>query len=138
MIEIVLDVPIQLPTGNDLSGRHWSARWRMREEWRHAVWALALEQGIREPRYARVEVLVERHAWRPIRDYDNLYAGFKAAGDSLVAAGLLLDDSTNVITSLKIVQVKAPKGTRRTVLRLRRVGSNFPTSAPAPPVQSPA
>lgn len=140
MTEIVLDVPLKLESGNALSGYHWRKRHRMKRDW-----TLALMAATRQARvvvtFARVAIVVERHAPRSV-DPDNCVSALKPVLDALVGLGVLIDDRAEVVTSLTVVQVKAPRGQERTVIRLRPAApaseSSCPTSAPARPAHSPA
>lgn len=138
MTEVVLEVPMRTPSGNQLSGRHWSERARMRKLWEKELWVAMAVAGLRRPAYRRVELTIERYAAQPIKDADNYAAGCKPVLDAMVHIGLLLDDSSAVIASLRLVQFASKRKEERTVFRIRALDpasteSSSPTSAPAPP-----
>jgi Holliday junction resolvase RusA-like endonuclease len=116
------------PSGNQLSGYHWRRRHRMKRDWQWLVLAAMGSAGVGE-QLGRFHVTVERHAARPIKDLDNVIAGLKPVLDGMVAAGLLVDDSSDYVVSLEVVQVKCPKVAQRTIIRLRPAATTPPGSS---------
>jgi hypothetical protein len=139
-MEIVLEIPIRTPSGNQLSGYHWRKRHRMKRDWYYCLLAAMRTAGV-GPQTGAFDLAFERHAARNI-DVDNAVAGLKAVIDAMVQAGLLVDDRPEYVRSITVKQAKAAKAAERTVIRMRPClppsQSSCPTSAPAPPAQSPA
>lgn len=129
---MILVVPLRTPSGNQLSGRHWRTRVKLRK-----LWALAIRVAMTQakvygrPEFRRVRVTFVREAALPIKDTDNAYAGLKPVLDAMVEIGLLLDDSQAVVEELVLRQVKAPRAAERTVIELEDLrappGSSSPT-----------
>jgi hypothetical protein len=138
MTEVVLEVPFRTPSGNQLSGRHWSTRWLMRQMWAKALWAAMCVAGVRAAGYRRVDLTIERHAASRIKDYDNAVSGLKGVLDAMVEVGIIADDGTTVIMGMRFEQFRSKRNAERTVIRIRVLdpapsGSSSPTSAPAAP-----
>lgn len=114
------------PSTNDLNRKVAQARWRERREWRAAAeqeaWAAKLvwEEIIRrkwQP-LARADLIVtfvlpdrRRHDW------DNLCSTVKPQLDGIVDAGILLDDSIEVLRSVQ-TKYRVQKGVTATTFDL--------------------
>lgn len=102
---LVVIVPGRPPGANDLIRMgHWRIG-KVRAQWKETTMlAVADAQSVRtEPwrplRKATVEILW-RCRYRRRRDFDNLVSGIKPLLDGLVAAGVIEDDSSDVLVSL--------------------------------------
>lgn len=116
---IELGVPWRTPSGNQLSGYHWSKRARYRRQWELGLRASMLRNQLYGcPEFARVKLLFIREAATPIKDADNAYAGLKPVLDAMVSIGLLLDDGRAVIEELRIEQVKCRRNAERTLIQI--------------------
>lgn len=125
---IELTVPLRTPSGNNLSGYHWSKRVRLRQDWQLMLRvALNAQRHFGELRLARVKLEVVRHAAVLIRDHDNLVAGLKPVLDAMVQVGLLVDDGREVIAQLEVRQAKCARKLEHTTLRIEPL-------APAPAI----
>ncbi len=87
------------------AGNRWQ-RADMVKQWRDAFHWLA--KGQKTPRFNTVDVIVDIRMKRPLADTGNAYGSVKAAIDGLVDAGVLPDDTPDVIRSLCM---KAPQPT---------------------------
>ena len=100
-------IPGRPPTAN--ARRHWRSIARDNVVWKEAAIIVAEHaralwenrHGLRwHPlRMAKVEVIFGLHT-HAHRDWDNLVCSIKPELDGIVAAGLLVDDSTDVIASI--------------------------------------
>lgn len=117
MIVLTIDEPI--PSENQTRWAHWSKKSALRKRWGWLVKAALLNGKVTErPKYARAKVTIERHGARRL-DADNARAGAKVLMDSLVAEGLILDDSPAVIGEPEIKQFTGRA--RKTVVRIEGV-----------------
>jgi Holliday junction resolvase RusA-like endonuclease len=124
-VEIV--VPGRPPTLN--ARRHWRAIAKDNENWKAVATADALDarkgweskHGLRwRPlRTARLTVtfIVPDHRRR---DWDNLISTMKPELDGFVAAGILVDDSTDVISFIRF-EVEYEKGVSATRVRIEEL-----------------
>jgi Holliday junction resolvase RusA-like endonuclease len=103
-----LEIPGLPPLQSAGARSHWAKRWRENRDWsKRVAWATT---GQRPPRpLDRARIVCTRYS--PTEpDYDNLVASFKAAGlDALVRAGVLRDDSPEVVT-VAYAWAQAPRG----------------------------
>jgi len=74
-------------------------------EWKKQIGLAKLVSGIDgNPNYEKVDLRIQRHCVRSIRDKDNLWGGCKPIIDALVSAGILLDDTEGNIVHREIWQ----------------------------------
>lgn len=104
MTALVVLIPGRPPTPNSKGDKkHWAMHWRAMREWRETAYLLGLDLVNRErwraPERARMLVtfLVPNHQRR---DLDNLVASTKPLTDGLVDAGVLRDDSLDVLVEV--------------------------------------
>lgn len=118
---IELSIPELLPSLNRMQiGAHWSA-WRS-EKKRWNQWVLVAKHNqaklFSQPRYERARIEIDRYCVKDITDHDNATAGLKWLQDSLVAHGLIKDDSVACIGRPEIRQIRCKKGEQKTVVRI--------------------
>lgn len=104
---VVITIPGRPPNPNDYNRggggkQHWHAQRKEAERWRAAACLLAKEARpsgfvALGRAHMRVTFVVPRHGRR---DLDNLISSTKPLTDGIVDAGILVDDSTEVIVSL--------------------------------------
>ena len=112
---LTITIPGRPPTPN--SRRHWRAVHADNTKWKTVAWMSANKAvpGRRMPNIQRAAVAIEfvvpdrRH-----RDLDNLIASTKPLTDGIVAAGVLADDSSDVLVSVTY-SVRYEKGVTATV-----------------------
>lgn len=135
-------IPGRPPGGNALHRMgHWAVR-KSREQWSQLAYAVAVQE--RQYRAERgnpwetagtAEIAVEwRCKVRRRRDYDNLVSGLKPLLDGLVRAGVIRDDSTDVLRSLGPFTVTVGAGSDETVLTV--LVPEAPWDGPSPSVGS--
>lgn len=91
-----LEIPILPRLPNQLLGSHWRTRASHADKWRRIIAEqVALAGGPVEPLKRAKLTFIRRSTKRP--DHDGLVGGFKAIQDSLVRAGVLVDDTHEVI-----------------------------------------
>jgi hypothetical protein len=114
---IVLTIDEPTPSLNVLLGNHWSKRRAHRERWRWLTrQALGAAKFWERPQWRKARVSIERHGPR-ILDADNYRAGTKFLTDSLVEAGILADDTPDVIGEPELRQVLS-KTERKTIIHI--------------------
>lgn len=115
MIVLTIDKPT--PTLNRMTGRHWSHRRKMREEWAWLVkHALLRAEVFVVPHWPKARLTLERHGHN-MMDAENCRAGFKYVIDSLVAEGVITDDTPAVIGEPQLFQF-IDRQNQRTVIRI--------------------
>ncbi|WP_435199542.1 hypothetical protein [Janibacter sp. GS2] len=88
--------------------RHWSHKSQWTRALRQAAWALAKQTGIPALDSCSVELLYEPAARRR-RDDDNLFATLKPLADGLVDAGVVTDDTPDLMRkTCRIGQIRKP------------------------------
>lgn len=105
---------------NGLLREHWRKRKKRKEVWINRIDAL-IPREIREhlPIKVPVEVVYTRHCTK-FMDWDNACASFKLIGDALVHAGILSDDSPEIINKFTPTQEKCNKrDQQRTTIHIR-------------------
>jgi hypothetical protein len=113
---IVLQIPEATPSANTTLWAHWRKKHALRKRWAWLVRAAKLEAKVFDaPKYPKATVTIERHSPRML-DADNCRAGTKVLADSLVAEGLILDDSMAVIGEPVIRQIASK--TKKTVVTI--------------------
>jgi hypothetical protein len=104
---ITLEIPEATPSDNATRWAHWCKKAALRKRWAWLVKAAMLEAKVfQAPKYPKAIVTIERHGPRSL-DADNARMGAKCLMDSLVAEGLILDDSVAVIGEPVIRQIKS-------------------------------
>lgn len=92
---------------------HWSATRAKTAEWRQAFWALGVQN---RHRFGPVDITVDIRQRSPLADTGNAYGTIKAAIDGLVDAGVLSNDTPDVVRSILFrAPVKCAKGEPETV-----------------------
>ena len=101
---------------NDRPGR-WGG-YRQNKAMKESVWWAVKAQGIPPLRLhrARVRVTLLYSKKGPMRDPDNGIASFKPCVDGLVAAGVIVSDSPQVVEWLPLEQHRSEDGKRWTRL----------------------
>lgn len=118
MIVLTIDEPT--PSLNVLLGHHWNRRRKHRDRWRWLTrQALGAAKFWDRPQWRKASLTIERHGPR-ILDADNYRAGTKFLTDSLVEAGILANDTPEVIGEPALVQVLS-KTERKTVVRIEGI-----------------
>jgi Holliday junction resolvase RusA-like endonuclease len=126
-----LTIPELLPSLNRMAGAgkgHWSGWQREKKRWRDWVLVAKHNQArlFSTPKFERVRIEVDRYCYAHITDNDNLRAGLKHLLDGLVAHGILLDDTSKVIETLEIQQIKIKrKEQQKTVVRIYPLSSDI-------------
>jgi len=115
---IVVRIPGRPPTPNVTTRQVWQARGKEAAEWKalaHAIaWQTAGGMVPLERATMEVEFIVPDHRRR---DLDNLIASTKHLTDGIVLAGILVDDSSDVLRSVRY-HVTYQKGVTETVYRI--------------------
>ena len=105
-----LDLGYESPPLSMNSRMHWRAEARIKKDIRYTAWALARQAKLPT---GCAHVTVGLH-YRPKRNYrqdaDNLMPVLKAACDGLVDAGLVADDTPQLMSKLMPVIHPAEKG----------------------------
>lgn len=88
---------IGLPKSTMNANSSWRIRWAQAKKWKDLVaqnidWSLKPKEPLKK---AKVTLTRHAHGRRP--DSDNLRSGFKHVLDGLVEAGVLIDDSFEII-----------------------------------------
>lgn len=92
---------------------HWSATRARTAEWRQAFWTLGVQN---RHRFGPVDIKVHIRQRAPLADTGNAYGAIKAAIDGLVDAGVLKDDTPDIVRSITFcAPEKAAKGEPETV-----------------------
>lgn len=91
MNTIRLDIPAAVPSLNKLLTMHWSARYRLRQEWAWLLRAAILDAQAPRHTFERARVTIERSGPRKL-DHDNAVGAGKLLIDHLVKEGFLVDD----------------------------------------------
>lgn len=121
MVRVV--VPGRPPGANDLIRLgHWRIR-AVRQEWKdRTVMAVREIGGVPGAPWSRAQVGV---TWRcrlnRRRDFDNLVSGIKPLLDGLVEAGVLEDDSTDVLEILGPFRVEVGAKVDETILDIWQI-----------------
>jgi hypothetical protein len=114
MIVLTIDEPT--PSVNYAHGHHWSRKLKLRKRWAWLVKAAMLNAGLHTPpRFARARLTIERYGPRSL-DSDNFRAGTKWLQDSLVAEGIITDDTPAVIGEPVLRQFVGKE--RKTIVRV--------------------
>lgn len=85
---------------------HWAQARKDTAEWRQAFFVLGRQQ--RDARFTRVTVTVETVMKGRLADTGNTYPAAKAALDGLVDAGVLPDDTPDVVRALTFLAPRRP------------------------------
>ena len=117
--EIAFDV-LGLPPGLNGTHGHWRTAAGERKKWRelgawHAKKAWLKAGG--GPPWSPVWIVVTRLSERPM-DFDNRVAAAKPLVDSLVDAGIIPDDTDDVIVDRAYRWERAPRGQGRTRIEI--------------------
>lgn len=94
-------LPPGLNGSNGLMRMHWAKLTQLKAKW---AWLIKAQKPKKHKR--PVVVTYTRISTHPM-DLDNVAGSFKLIGDSLVGAGVLPDDSPDVITQLNVSWEKA-------------------------------
>ena len=129
MRSLEVRVPGRPPGANDLIRMgHWKvgtvrARWKATtlEVSTQAIAASPWAEGWEPIQRATVQVLW-RCKTRRRRDFDNLISGLKPLLDGLVAAGVLEDDSTEIVTAIGPLLVETGSPVDETVIVVTEEG----------------
>ena len=106
-MQLTVVIPGRPPNPNDYNrsgsgAQHWAQQRAVAKRWRTA--AARLGQAAKPPGWVALGrarlVVTFVVATRARRDLDNLVSSTKPLTDGLVDAGLLVDDSTNVLTEV--------------------------------------
>lgn len=117
---IILQIDKPTPTLNRMTGRHWSHRKRVREEWGWLVKHALRRAGIFVPtNWAKATLTLERHGHNKM-DAENCRAGFKYLIDSLVAEKIITNDTMAVIGEPVLLQFIDRKNPR-TIVRIEAI-----------------
>jgi hypothetical protein len=117
VIEITIDEPT--PSLNVLLGHHWTRRKKHRERWHWLTkQALGAAQVWVRPNWTRANLTIDRYGPRML-DADNFRAGTKFLTDSLVQAGIIVNDTPAVIGEPALRQIIGKE--RKTVVRIEEV-----------------
>jgi len=105
---------------------HWTKYTAVKKKWL----ILVMEQTRRKIE-APVALVYERFMTKQM-DWDNLGASFKVVGDALVKAGVLMDDSPDIIKTFTLKQhlVRRPKD-QRIRLTIKPLIRDIPSKDPA-------
>lgn len=103
----MLQVPWVPKSLNKSLNSHWRKRHRTNQEW--DAYILAQVQNRKPPfPLARAKISLTRHSHRML-DFDGVVGSLKPVVDALVTAGVLVDDSWNVLGAWKVDQMFRPK-----------------------------
>lgn len=106
MISIALEYPHRpWTTNSERSGHRWD-RIKSTREWRQAFAALALEAQAPALEWCDIEVELWHRNRSGVQDTGACHPAVKAAVDGIVDAGVLLDDTPDIVRSIKF---HAPK-----------------------------
>jgi hypothetical protein len=94
---IVLDLPLAVPSRNELDKMHWSKRHRLRADLQWLVRAAWTEQKIQIYCMDPGKVTIERYAPRML-DPSNMVGGCKQLVDALVSEGFFVNDTAAHLT----------------------------------------
>jgi len=95
---MILTIPRATPSLNELHGKHWTTKHKIKQQWRVLIWN-ALATQLQTPDYkarGKRTLTIKRHGKRSL-DVDNLYGGCKIVIDLLRDFGLLVDDDAKNI-----------------------------------------
>lgn len=128
MRSLEIRVPGRPPGANDLVRMgHWKVS-SVRERWRKTTVDAAVEAMAASPVSLPWEPLARATlgvTWRcktkRRRDYDNLVSGIKPLLDGLVLAGVLEDDSTEVLVGIGPLRVEVGSPVDETVMTVQEV-----------------
>ena len=107
MTEILqLQVPGKIPVSQNQRDKwHWAKRHKESKSWKKQIALAKLVAGCRgEPKYSQVDIKIQRHCVRSIKDQDNLWGGCKPILDALVSEGIISDDGRDNIRHREIWQ----------------------------------
>ncbi|MBE8971458.1 hypothetical protein IQ277_36320 [Nostocales cyanobacterium LEGE 12452] len=103
-----------------MNGKHGLLRtnWRKRNKIRDTyVWWVKSKTTNKHP--GPVKMTLTRYSLRPNMDYDNLVSTGKQPLDSLVIAGVIKDDKSDIIQQREYLQERvSKKEDQRTVIRI--------------------
>ncbi len=94
---ITFTIPLEVPSQNVRERQHWAVQRREVKRWAAHCRALAPLNSRAE---TKRQLYIIAYRRRLIADYANLVGGCKGLIDGLVAAGLLVDDSTAWVSVL--------------------------------------
>ena len=118
---LTLTLPGLPPLNTSATRRHRMVQHREARRWKELVVALVGRQRPPKP-LSRAHLLVVRHSSR-IADRCNMAQAAKAAVDGLVAAGVLLDDSPQVLVTERYEWERAPRGAGNLVLEVEQAAA---------------
>ena len=97
------------PSANQWVYKHWRAYHSIKKQWldRLTLATLPIRLDLRQPFEACI-LTIERRGCRQL-DNDNLVAGFKPIIDSLIALGIVVNDTPDIITRLEPKQTKVAR-----------------------------
>jgi hypothetical protein len=84
----------------------WQKRHRESKEWKKQIGLSMLVAGIKPPKYKVVDIKIQRHCVRSIRDEDNYWGGCKPVIDALVTNGIILEDTPENIRHRQLWQTR--------------------------------
>lgn len=96
-----------LPKLNNTHYTNWRVAAAERKKWRRAAFLLATPQRPFSP-LQKCTLTCTRYAYGKKPDFDNLVISFKSIIDGLKDAGVIVDDSSDVILERKYISEKAP------------------------------
>lgn len=111
-MNITLDLPEAIPSGNSFVKKHWTVAHRIKTRWQWLI-RVAILEGRLTP-HKSSKVTIERIGPR-LLDYDNLVTGAKYVVDSLVREGFFVDDSPAHMTRAYTQRVGKPYRTLVTI-----------------------
>ncbi len=104
---LLLQVLGKIPTSQNKRDKwHWSKRHKESKAWKKQIGLAMLVAGVKPTHYKVVDIKIQRHCTRVIKDEDNYWGGCKPVIDALVSEGILLDDTPENIRHRQLWQTK--------------------------------
>ena len=122
----VFYIPYQGPSTNAIyAGQHWSRRQQAKDEAREVVLAHVSTEPFSDPVALQFVPVIGKGG--RARDLSNYSYGIKLIEDSLVASGILVDDTDRYVQSIRVFQpVKDAGREPGFILRIAEVAAETP------------
>lgn len=119
-MKIILNI-MGLPKTTNSNRGHWTTRMKEAKIWRRRVWAVALtsNQIPNEP-FNKAKITCTRFSSGKC-DFDGLVSCFKHCIDGLIDAGIIINDTMDVIGQPTYLHEDAPRGKGRIRIEVERV-----------------
>ena len=112
---IIINIPELAPGMNALMRMHFRTYGKLRDKWK-----LMLMAETRAKVLGPCEIFIDRYYASQPLDLDNLWSSCKIPLDAMRGAGIIPDDNTKIVTSLKCDQFKvANRAEQRTQIVIR-------------------